>query len=235
MVVIETARRLRVVPRTEGLPQEVRVELTLFPLEPWTVEVLGQRPEGQAGDDALVEIRVKWTDFAGVQPMSWGRSYRMAIPFGGDGEASREEPLVRSFLVPIDPAEERALARRIEAWARLHPVDLLGPEVRSGGASLEFPLAEAETFRRVPEASLAALLDAPGEAAPEDVFLAAVSRPADERGEVLRLLVEALPRLPDERREPLFGALQYLTGETRGRSVARWEEWLAQQVGEVRP
>jgi hypothetical protein len=235
VAVVETARRLAIHAEGDGLVQEVGIELTLFPLESWPVDVLGRRPEGQTGDDALVEIRVKWTDYAGVMPMSWGRSFRRAVPFGADGEASRDEPLVRTFSLHLDPPEDRALARRLEAWARLHPVDVVGPEVRSGGVSLEFPTATAETFRRVPEASLEDLLAADDPPDPADVFLAAVTRATRERAVVLRQLVEALPRLSEERREPVFGALQYLTEETHGRSVARWEEWLTLHGDEPAP
>src|SRR5690606_30002756 len=96
---------------------------------------------------------------------------------------------------------------------------------RSGGARLDFPVATLETFRRLPERPLEALLD-DAAAPPEDVFLAAVTEARERRADVLERLVDRLPALGEARRDPVFAALQYLTGETMGRSPAQWRRWL---------
>src|SRR5690606_38933500 len=125
---LETVAGLEAVALDEGLADSVDLVLTLAPVTEPVLEVLGRRPAGSPGSDALLEVRVQWTDFLGVAPMSRGTTERFTLPFGDDGEATREEPLRRRFPVTLEPPDARTLARRVELWARLHPVDVVGEQ-----------------------------------------------------------------------------------------------------------
>ena len=226
LAAIETRRLLTLRPADSGIQLVAVVQLSLAPKDPLALEVVGLRPAGEPGDDAVVEVQLAWTDFEGLHPTSFGGSMRRVVPFGAGGPASRDEPLVVSLSFDLPPAEARVLARRVRAWARLHPVDMSAGALHTGGASVEFEATSALSFQEQPEGSLAeALVQEDG--SPRALFLLAVGAGAAAATEDERLsaLIEALPELTGARMEATFGALQCLTGETHGRSVYRWQSW----------
>ena len=230
VVTLETTNTLQLESRNDGIVHQLAIELGIEPKVPGEFVVIGHSREGRQ-DDALLQLTVRWRDFVGTSPTSFGGSRSRPVPFGDDGRMSRGEPLTREFVVPLDSAQPHVLARTVDATARLHPVDVLGEEVRSGGARLEFPVTRIETLARAPGGTLAEWFNADTTRDPDELFLRAAASAPEERGAVVGQLVKALSALKGPEREACFGALHFLTGETRGRSVYSWETWLrARQV-----
>lgn len=210
-----------------GLAREVAVECRLTPKEPIQLELIAA-PVGTAAQGALLEVSLRWTDFVGVTPTSFGRSTKGFHRFGEDARFDKSAPLSRVFRFDLDEPEARVLARRLVVSSRLHPVDLVAPELelRTGGARIEFPQRETHSLRRAPSRELEACLAELEAVEPEELFLAAVHEALRDPAARVARLVAVLPEVPEGlHREALFGALHFLTGTTQGRSVARWQSW----------
>jgi hypothetical protein len=188
--------------------------------------VVGRGLAGRS-DDAMLQVSVRWRDFVGISPTSFGGRKTWPMPFGEDGEAEREAPLVRRVTLALDAPQAHVLARQVEVSMRLHPVDVVGEEVRSGGARLDFDPVVLDSFARAPRGTLDELLAASGPVDPSELFLRGAATPPELREHAIERLVEALPRISGAEREAAFGALHFLTGETHGRQVFAWEAWLA--------
>ena len=225
VAVIETFRELRLSSPDEGLTREVRVEMRVESLEPGVYQLLG-RGRRLKVDDAMLQVNVRWRDFVGLSPTSYGGRRSWPLEFGEDGLMERGLPLVREVPIELDEPQERVLARQVTVSMRLHPVDVVGEEVRSGGARMEFPPARIDSYRRQPEGELLPYLLSPEERDPSELFLRAVAVPEAKREEHLELLIGHLSKLDGADREAAFGALHFLTGETHGRQVYAWETWL---------
>lgn len=210
-----------------GLAREVAVECRLTPKEPIQLELIAA-PVGTATQGALLEVSLRWTDFVGVTPTSFGRSTKGFHRFGEDARFDKAAPLSRVFRFDLDEPEARVLARRLVVSSRLHPVDLVAPELelRTGGARIDFPQRETHSLRRAPSRDLEACLAELEAVEPEELFLAAVHEALRDPAARVARLVAVLPEVPEGlHREALFGALHFLTGTTQGRSVARWQSW----------
>jgi len=209
-----------------GLAREVAVECRLSPKEPIQLELIAA-PVG-AAQGALLEVSLRWTDFVGVTPTSYGRSTKGFHRFGDDERFDKAEPLSRVFRFDLEAPEPRVLARRLVVTSRLYPVDLVAPdlELRTGGARIDFPQRETHSLRRAPAQDLESCLADLTEVEPEELFLAAVHEAVHDPAARVARLVGALPDVPEGlHREALFGALHFLTGTTQGRSVPRWQSW----------
>jgi hypothetical protein len=227
---IETTARLAVLVPPEGLATSVEAELSIAPKDPVELLVRGRRPGADADDglsEGVVEFEVRWTDFEGTRPTSYGGSFRRVIPFGDDGTATRGQPLTRRFPFALTEPDERILARRVSIWARFHPVDMEAGAARTGSASMLFEQVDRMTLRHPTDVGLAALL-AQADSEPGALFLAALDESVPEQTR-LGQIVDALPALRGARRDELFGALQCLTGQTNGRNVYRWQTWWRQR------
>jgi len=222
---IESVRRLALSTPGDGLARQVELQLSLTPKDPLELEVLGVRPEGQVGSDGLVEVAVRWKDHLGVRPDSRGGSFRTTLPMGPDGTASQEQPFTRSWTVNLPEPEARVLARSVSVSVKLHPVDLRSELYRTAGVTVPFDGAALDSFAPAPEGDAAAVR-----------FLDAVAAGQPER-DLVTLVGAALAALPEADgadRDALFGALHFLSGQTNGRSVARWQTWweAAQRAGD---
>lgn len=216
---IETLARARLEPVAEGLARQVRLVLTLAPLDPLELEVLGRRPADQQGHDGLLEVSVRWKDHLGVRPDSRGGSFRTTVPMGEDGLATREQPFERPWVLDLPDPAPGVLARSVSVVARLHPVDLRSERYRTAGVTVPFEGAGLASFAPAPEGDEAAAL-----------FLESVGagQPEADPLERIAAAVAALPSTAGPSREALFGALHFLTGQTNGRSVGRWQAWWEQ-------
>lgn len=228
---IETLASLALPGERSQLALEAVVVVSLWPLDPVTLEVLAQRPAGQTGDHGLLELEVRWRDFEGVSPTSFGGSERYVVPLGADGVATPDAPFVRSFSFALPAPEARVLARKLSVKGRLHPVDLRVGSRGTGGYPLTLQPAEFTSLRRDPAHPLVLAL-ADDAVDPAEVFLAGLAGAPEGQALNARLseLVQALPDLTGARREAVFGALHGLTGQTEGRSVYRWRTWLERRL-----
>ncbi|GJM20170.1 MAG: hypothetical protein DHS20C15_00850 [Planctomycetota bacterium] len=214
------------------LAREVALELQVWPKDPVELELISAPMTG-ADQGALLEVSLRWVDFLGLAPTSFGRSIKTFRPFGDDQVFSQAERLSRVFRFELEEPEARVLARRLTITARLHPLDLVAAaaERRTGGARVDFPKQQSYSLRRVPAQDLEACLSDPAAVEPDELFLAAVHEAhADPHARVGRL-VEALPGASGMQREALFGALHFLTDATQGRSVTRWQAWWETRQG----
>lgn len=208
------------------------VDVAIEPSAPGEVTVVGRRPLLSAGDDALLDLRVRYEDFPGRGPVSYGRTLSRAVPFGDDGVARRGDPLRRRYELRLPEAAD-ALMRRVRVTGQLWPVDVVGPAGRRGGRVLPLRGAVLESLGPGGGVPLRALLAAPAPAA-SDVFLAAVREAREERTRVLGDLVGALAGRGGEAREGALAALFALTGLPHGRATYRWSAWWrAVQRGQV--
>lgn len=231
---IETIRRARFVDGAPGLARQLTIEVSIAPRDPLTLEILGLRPDGEDLGDGLLEVHLRWKDFVGTQPTSFGGSRRTTVPFGADGIATRSEPFLRQWSFDLPEPEDRVLARRVSLTAKLHPVDVQTTGARTAGRTMEVDGLIADTFRVLPEPA------APGglEAALADptisagaVFLVAVGAGEATRDipALVGAAVAALEASHGAHRDALFGALQFMTGQTQGRDLARWQLWWSRQ------
>lgn len=214
-------------PESGGLGHEIAAEVRLTPLVNGEWTLLSQ-PAGEH-QGGLLEVSLSWKDFVGTSPSSFGRSLKTVRAFGEDLDFSAERPLSRLFRFDVPLPEARILARRVSLSVRLHPVDIRGVALRTGGSRIDFPVASLETYRRdaaTPFAELAADAD------PEELFLAAAQVTNSLRSERVGEVIARLDATKGPQREAFFGALQFLTGITQGRSVARWEDWWMRQSEE---
>jgi len=234
VAVVEMLCEQRLTGLTDGVALAVDCELLIEPKEPGTFRVLG-RGRGGGADDAMLQVSVRWRDFVGVSLTSFGGRRTWPLPFSDDGEAQRGAPLTRHLQLDLEAPQAHVLARRVDVSLRLHPVDVLGEEYRSGGARLEFAPATLECLVRQPDGTLDELLAAPGPRNPEELFLRAAATPLEQREHVIELLVKSLSRLNGSEREAAFGGLYFLTGESHGRQVFAWEAWLAARQRAVGP
>ena len=235
---IETTRRARFIEGPPGLTRVLTVEISIAPKDPLILEIVGLRPGGGDLGDGLLEVHLRWKDFVGTQPTSFGGSRRTTVPFGPDGVATRSQAFLRQWIFELPEPEERVLARRVSLTAKLHPVDVLTVGARTAGRTMEVDGLIADSFRVLsesainggPEVSLSdALADASISAAA--IFLQAVGSDHASR-DIPALVGGAVAALESARgphRDALFGALQFMTGQTQGRSVARWQLWWSRQ------
>lgn len=229
--VVETLNTLRLSSNggEDALATKVYVELGIEPKILGEFRVLGRGGNGRPAQDALVQLSITWKDFVGVSPTSFGGRKSRPTVFGDDGDARFGSPLRRTFELTLDPPPPKVLARRVEVSARFHPLDIVGEEVRSAGARLDFSRASLETLARAPGGVLAEWFEEGGERDPEELFLRAAATPPDRRLEVVEWLIGSLASLKGAEREAGYGALHFLTGVTNGRSVYAWEAWLMKQ------
>ncbi len=210
-----------------GLADSVSIVTWLSPPADEPVTIVGQRPAGRDGDDALLDLSVRYQDFPGAGPVAHGRTLKRALPFGGDGVASPTLPLTRWFTVDLD-APRDALARRVHVVGRLYTVDVHDQEGHAGSVVIDLPLASVETIARPPSLSLAvALRSGPA----DEVFLAAAATPPALRPRAVDQLVQSLATTQGAVREAAFAGLLFLTGETLGRSEYRWQQWWRERRG----
>jgi len=227
---IETVRLASLFAEHPGLTAKVTVEVSIRPKEPIALEILGMRPEGEAGSDGLFEVELRWKDFVGTEPTSFGGSFRTTRPFGQDGRATRDDPFVRRWSFDLQVPDARVLARRVSVATKLHPVDVLTDGARSAGLTMAVGAVSIDSFRSMggkpPPLDLADAVSDQTTLA-SDVFLLAVGAGLATREEAT--LVEQAIAVLDESQGPhrgaLFGALQFLTGQVNGRSVNRWKLW----------
>ena len=229
--VVETLNTLEV--KADGGDYEIaaRIELQVV-IEPKTLgvfRVVGRGPGGGTVDDALIQLTVSWKDFVGLSPTSFGGRKSSPTLFGDSGDARRGEPLRRVFEIALETPQPQVLARRVELSARFHPLDVVGDEVRSAGARMEFPPITIETLARVPGGTLTEWFHEGDERDPAELFLRAAASPPERRMRVIKRLIDSLASLNASERDAGFGALHFLTGVTNGRSLYAWETWLLQQ------
>ncbi len=229
VAVVETLNSLSLAAQSEGegVVTALDIEVQIEPKTPGLFRILGRGPRGRGVDDALIQLTVAWKDFAGTTPTSFGGRRSRPTAFGDDGEARFGQPFRRRFLWELDPAHASVLARRVEAHARLHPVDVVGESVRSGGVRMEFPSVSLESFSRPASGTLAEWFEQPvDEREPDELFLRAAQAPVEHRVDVIVQLVGQLAGLKGQQQEAGFGALHFMTGQTHGRSAFAWEAWL---------
>ncbi|MFT7464648.1 MAG: hypothetical protein ACI9EF_003006 [Pseudohongiellaceae bacterium] len=235
---IETIRSAQLLPWSAGLATEATLEVSLRPRDPVTLEILGIRPEGEDFGDGLLEVELRWKDFVGTEPTSFGGSQRTTVPFGADGIATRETPFVRQWSFQLPEPDKRVLARRVQLKAKLHPVDVLTTGARSAGRTLEMDGVIGDSFVEIPadfvppedDCSLAEVL-ADATVKPSTIFLMAVGAGSPNRDlpSLVGAAVMSLEEARSPQRDALFGALQFMTDQTQGRSVARWQLWWSHQ------
>jgi hypothetical protein len=231
---IETIRKAALFGQGPGLTVAVTLEVSIRPKDPVALEILGLRPEGREGNDGLLEVELRWKDFVGTEPTSFGGSFRTTRDFGPDGRATRDDPFVRRWSFELQVPDARVLARRVSVATRLHPVDVLTTGARSAGQTMVVDAVSLDSFRSLtgepPQQDLNAALEdllTP----PAEVFLLAVGAGAETR-DVMALVERAIAVLETSQgphRAALFGALQFLTGMVHGRSVSRWKLWWSRQ------
>ncbi len=216
------------------MASQLTVEVSIAPRDPLTLEILGLRPDGEDLGDGLLEVHLRWKDFVGTQPTSFGGSRRTTVPFGPDGVATRSEPFLREWTFELPAPEQRVLARRVSLTAKIHPVDVQTTGARTAGRTMEVDALIADSFRVLSGPAVAGGLEAvladPSMGA-DAVFLMAVGAGQATR-DIPALVGEAVARLEAARgahRDALFGALQFMTGQTQGRDLARWQLWWSRQ------
>jgi hypothetical protein len=226
--VVETLNTLTLTSNggRDGLATQVFVELSIEPKILGEFRLIGRGSGDGPAQDALVQLTMSWKDFPGLSPTSYGGRRSGPTVFGDDGDASRGSPLRRTFELSVGNPDPSVLARRVEVSARFHPIDLVGEEVRSAGARMDFPKASLETLAREPGGTLQQWFEEGGERDPAELFLRAAATPEGQRDAVVEFLVGSLASLKGPEREAAFGALHFLTGVTNGRSVYAWETWL---------
>lgn len=232
LVAIPLDARLRLAVPAGAVARVLLVEVLIAPVAAGEVTVVARRPALARGDDALLDLRVRYEDFAGRGPVSYGQTLSRAIELGEDGVARPDAPLVRRFELHLPPPGD-ALLRRVTVTGRLWPVDVVGPDGRGGGLAVPLRGAVIESHVPASSASLRALLGAP-DATGHDVFLAAIAEAREERARVLDDLVASLPGRGGDVREGVLAALFALTGQPHGRAAYRWAAWWdAVRRGEV--
>lgn len=214
--------RLELVGRpASGPAQGLRADVLVEPLDgqPFTVRCV-RGPDGRP-EPALIELTVRWQDFPGDRPESWGRASLTTVRWEASGEAGPRAPLVIGVDVALPPPGE-ILARRLAVEGRLIGVEFVRGELRTGGTIV--PIAGAAIATCAP-GEAQALEGALRSGAARGIFTAAAAASPADRPSVTGRLVEALDGAAGPARDAICAALHYLTGELYGRDAARWRNW----------
>jgi len=209
----------------EGLAHQVVLTTELAPLGVEPVEVVGERPFGEPGDDARLVTRVRYLDFPGRGPLSSGKTFVESREWGVDEWAALDAPLRRAFLIEL-PKPATVMARRVEVTVVLHPVDLVEGDLRrNGGHPIAFPTVALETFAQpLPDPRPEVW---PPESTPEETFLWAASGADEQQVDTVGQLMQILgdETLDVDVRDAAVAGLVYVTGVSHGRDVRRWQDW----------